>query len=316
MHFYKAYGLGIHSRLLLPELLGEPSVPMDILIQFGRLPQPPADREALDRHYWKQGQDIYLFWQSLGIFRIRGGREITVDPLVPVESAKLRPPVLGICMAALLHQRHFLILHASAAALPGGAVAFLGDKGWGKSTMNAALHQRGHTFVTDDILAIDTRQKTPMVYPAFPQMKLWPSAVTALGRDPQSLPKLVPQLEKRQHLFDNNVAQRPVPLKALYLLGKGPTLSIEPLIKSTILGHLFLHSYSGRCGKALLQHGEGAHFLQCMTLVNTTPVYHLRRPSDLSLLSTIADAVEAHASETRYGKEVDRAEKTVAPSQV
>jgi len=281
---------------LLPELLEDQSAPMDILIQFGELPEPPTEREALDRHYWKQGQDIYLFWQSLGTFRIREGREITIDPLAQVEIAKLRPPVLGICMAALLHQRHFLILHASAAALPGGAVAFLGDKGWGKSTMNAALHQRGHIFITDDILAIDTRSDTPMVYPAFPQMKLWPSAVTAFGRDPQLLPKLVPQLEKRQHLFDHNIAQRPVPLRALYLLGKGPTLSIEPLPKSTILGNLFLHSYSGRCGKALLQHGEAAHFLQCMTLVKTTPVYHLRRPSELSLLCTIAEAVEAHAA--------------------
>ena len=36
----------------------------------------------------------------------------------------------------------------------GGLVSFLGEAGWGKSTMSAALHRRGHDVVTDDITAV------------------------------------------------------------------------------------------------------------------------------------------------------------------
>lgn len=252
--------------------------------------RPPAGKVA-----WKDGSDIYLFWPELGIFRVRAGREIVVCPTAGVSEGALRPPILGICMAVLLHQRGLLVMHASASVVGKGAIAFLGDKGWGKSTTNAALHQRGHAFITDDILSIDLQPSLPAVYPAFPQMKLWPSAVTALGDNPQNLPKLLPHLEKRQHLFESDIAQQSAPIKALYVLGKGPALSIQRLPHREILGHLFRHSYSGRCGKDLLQHGETAHFLQCMTLARKVPTYQLQRPSNLGELDAIAQAIESHA---------------------
>ncbi len=300
MPFYQAYGLGIESALPLPELVSS-ETGEDIRIQFGQLLSPPAAAETVGYHYWAVGQDVYLFWQELGTFRIRAGQEITLDPAPQIEESRLRPPVLGACMAVLLHQRSYLVLHASAVVLPTGAVAFLGDKGWGKSTMTAALHEQGHPFLTDDVLALDlTQPAQPWVLPAFPQMKLWPSAVAALGKDPETLPRLVPQLNKRQRRIDG-LSPDAVPLQALYLLGKGPAITIEPLASSDIFAALVCHSYGGRFGKALLQHGETAHFLQCMTLAKQVPIYRLRRPSDLSLLPSIVQAVEAHGRDNIQG---------------
>ena len=297
MYSYQAYGLGIHSALPLPELVSAPAK-QDVFIRFGALMPPPTARGAIDHHYWAKEQDVYLFWQELGTFCIRKGREITIDPAPKVEEVRLRPPVLGACMAVLLHQRGYLVLHASAVQLPTGAAAFLGNKGWGKSTMTAALHQRGHPFLTDDVLALDlTNPAQPLVLPAFPQMKLWPSAVVALGQDPETLPRLIPQLTKRQHRVRSSSNQKPVPLQALYLLGKGTSIRIEPLNPQNIFASLLQHSYGGRFGKALLQHGEATNFLQCMTLAKQVPTYQLQRPCDLSLLPTIAEAVETHRRE-------------------
>ena len=287
MYRYQAYGLGIHATMPLPELT-EAVETADALIQYGSLSVFLEENRT-----WKQGKDIYLFWPSLGAFRVRAGKEITIDPASGVDEAELRPAILGICMAVLLHQRGLLVLHASASVVEGRAIAFLGDKGWGKSTTNAALHKRGHAFLTDDILAINL-QPSPVAYPAFPQMKLWPSAVSALGDEPMALPKLLPQMEKRQLLFKENLCQQAVPLQSVYLLGKGAELSISPLPPQEILSHLFRHSYSGRCGKDLLQRGESAHFLQCMTLAKQVPFYRLQRPSNLGELGAIAQAVETH----------------------
>lgn len=280
--------MGIHATMPLPELTEAASV-QDALVQYGSLSVSSSENRT-----WKQGEDIYLSWPSLGTFRVRAGEEITIDPALGIDEAELRPAILGVCMAVLLHQRGLLVLHASASVVGGRAIAFLGDKGWGKSTTNAALHKRGHAFLTDDILAI-ALQPSPVAYPAFPQMKLWPSAVAALGDEPMALPKLLPQMEKRQLLFEENLCQQAVPLKAIYLLGKGAELSISPLPTSEILGHLFRHSYSGRCGKDLLQRGESAHFLQCMALARQVPFYRLQRPSNLDGLGAIAQAVETHA---------------------
>ena len=294
VYTYRTYGLGIHSTLSLPEMSAV-AAPNDIFIHAQDLPAPPLPKHA-NSHTWRQDQDIYLHWADLGTFRVRAGQDIAFNPVPGVSAARLRPPILGICMAVALHQRGLLVLHASAIALPTGAIAFLGDKGWGKSTMNAALYRRGHKFVTDDILAIDSASSKPQIYPAFAQMKLWPSAVAALGKNPQKLPKLLPHLQKRQRLLKKNIAQKAVPLSAIYLLDKGPSIHIAPLPAHELLGHLFRHSYSGRCGKALLHRGETDHFLQCMALAQQVPIYRLQRPVDLSLLDAIAAAVEAHAA--------------------
>jgi hypothetical protein len=299
VYCYQAYGLNIQSPLPLPELKAGVVDQADVVINFGHLPEPPLANGVDNHRHWSAGQDIYLHWDELGTFRIRQGCEITVDPAPQIDDIRLRPPILGACMAVLLHQRGYLVLHASAIVLPtGAAVAFIGDKGWGKSTMAATLHQRGSSFLTDDILAIALPPTAPpFVVPAFPQIKLWPSAISALGSDPETLPRLIPQLSKRQQLISAGLCKTSVPLQALYLLGKGPKILIKPLKSFQVLGTLFRHSYGGRFGKALLQHGEAAHFLQCMNLIQKVPVHTLQRPSDLSLLPDVAQAVEQHGRE-------------------
>ena len=46
-------------------------------------------------------------------------------------------------------------LHATAVVVDGEAVAFLGDCGYGKSTLGAAFLARGFPLLTDDVLALE-----------------------------------------------------------------------------------------------------------------------------------------------------------------
>ena len=99
----------------------------------------------------------------------------------------LRLYLLGPALALLLHQRGFLVLHASAVSLDGGVVAFLGHSGHGKSTTAATLHARGAAIVADDVVAVDLGAPGgPAALPGFPLLKLWPDAVTALGENPRT----------------------------------------------------------------------------------------------------------------------------------
>ena len=68
----------------------------------------------------------------------------------------------------LLQQRGYLVLHASAVAAGGTAVAFLGHAGWGKSTTAAALYAQGYGLVTDDVLAVEMSSGRLMVPPGEP----------------------------------------------------------------------------------------------------------------------------------------------------
>jgi serine kinase of HPr protein (carbohydrate metabolism regulator) len=61
---------------------------------------------------------------------------------------------LHTVLAALLHQRGCLVLHASAVLMNGGADVVSGETGAGKSTLLAALAAKGFPVVSDDVTAV------------------------------------------------------------------------------------------------------------------------------------------------------------------
>ncbi|MEJ7712187.1 MAG: hypothetical protein WKF84_20575 [Pyrinomonadaceae bacterium] len=103
---------------------------------------------------------------------------------------------------------------ASAVEIEGSSVAFLGGKGWGKSTLAAYLQAQQHSLLADDVVAIDLELSgTARVLPGFPQLKLWPSAITYLGLSSERMPQLQSGLDKRAHRLDCDFPQTSRPLK-------------------------------------------------------------------------------------------------------
>ncbi len=293
MPFYTAYGLNIQSELELPELIpgGDGS---DITIRLGQL-EHPLNADAIEGCLEATPDHVYLYWPDVGTFLVAGGREITIDPTPGTAENTLRLFTLGSGFGVLLQQRGLLVLHASAVAVAGAVVAFIGDKGWGKSTTAASLHARGHTLVTDDLLAITfAADGQPLVLPAYPQFKLWPESVEALGIAPEDLPLIRPELDKRARRISENFAQEALPLRALYVLGGGDELLITPLAPQTGFIHLLRHVYVSRFGTDFLkQTGANQHFFHCTAITRRLPVRAFIRRNDLTQLQAAIDLVEA-----------------------
>ena len=91
--------------------------------------------------------DAYVYYHKIGACRIREGRELVGDPVPGIELKMLGFLAQGLGISILLHQRGYVILHASCVNLGSAAVAFLGDSTAGKSFIAAALHSRGHAVV-------------------------------------------------------------------------------------------------------------------------------------------------------------------------
>jgi len=300
MYSYWAYGLNIHSDLALPELVdGEETREegeRDVLIRLGRVDPLPFEANDTGRHIRPTPQGVYLSWQGVGRFLVRDGCEIVVDPLPGVEERVVRLFILGTTFAVLLHQREgIVVLHASVAVISDQAVAFVGAKHAGKSTMVATLHALGHELVADDILAVDMRQGGPVALPGFPHLKLWPDTVVSLGYAPDLLPRLRSEVEKRGRRLAEGFAREPVPLRCIYELGSGSAPEIEPIRRQEAMIRLMPHWYGARFGSELLHAlGLSTHFLQCATLASKVAVCRLKRPRSLSLLPDVARLVEAH----------------------
>jgi hypothetical protein len=245
--------------------------------------------------FWAAGDEACHALDGVGAFLVRGGREMVVDPAPGVEDRVLRLSILGPALALLLHQRGLHVVHASAVEIAGSAVAFAGAQGWGKSALAAAMHQRGHGVVADDLTAINGIEDRPMVYPGFPRLKLWPEALASLGESPEALPRLHPLFEKRA-LDVNRFSGTPVPLKGIYVLAGARTQGneIESLRPQEAFLELLPQWYGTRFGEALLQ-ADGAapsHFHRCANLARKVPIRRLRARDLLATLSETARLVE------------------------
>ncbi len=297
MFTYVAYGLGIHSALELPELVPGPAPP-DVVVRLGRVPDVPSPPPAGGHLLSVTDGEARLAWPEVGTILLRRGEEITVDPRPGVPPELLRLYLLGPALGVLLHQRGLVVLHASAATVAGGAVAFLGHSGDGKSTTTAALHARGGAVVADDVLAVDLDAPAgPTVVPGFPQLKLWPDAVSALGENPEALPRLYANEEKRAKVPSIR-AMAPQALRRLYVLANGEPLGLEPLGGHTAVFELLQHAY---IAPALEQLGTSSFLARCARLAATVPVRRLRRPRDLGGLAALAALVEADADPAPRG---------------
>ncbi|WP_380165876.1 hypothetical protein [Jannaschia sp. R86511] len=117
-----------------------------------------------------------------GLSEVRADVDPAADPgLVPVLGA-------GALLAVRLLLDGRLVLHASAVARDGRAVAFCGSAGMGKSTLAALAVLSGWRLLTDDVLRVDlappggtgtgTTDGTggPMVWPGSSALRLRPAA--------------------------------------------------------------------------------------------------------------------------------------------
>ena len=201
---YVAYGLNIESEVHLPELSAGRSTRPDVIVRRDRI--DTFEPNIIHRNHRACFDDIQFSYDGVGKFRVRRGREIVVAAEPGADSIFLRVCLLGPALAALLHQRGLLVLHGSALKMNGEGVAFLGGKGWGKSTLAAYMHSRGHMFLADDLVALGARSAEPVqLVPGFPHLKLWPNSAIYLQLDLNKMTRLHPEVEKRGHRLDGDL---------------------------------------------------------------------------------------------------------------
>lgn len=288
-HSYTAFGLGIASALRLPELLpgdGRADVEIHRSAPVPRHVLPPEETMGTltGPNEWQ------LSYDDVGVLTVRDGRRIELVPTHGASSRAIRLTVLGPAMAVVLHQRGFLVLHASVVEIGGLALAFLGESGSGKSTLAAALHARGHRLVADDVAAVRIGADGPEVYAGFPQFKLWPDALAALGHDVTLHRRVEPGLEKRARALNEGFADRTVlPLARFHTIEEGPVVDLTPLGAQEGFLALVRHAY----GIQRLDNVSGiGHFQARADIVRRVPGYRLSRPWDLAMLATAVERIE------------------------
>ena len=283
MPLYVSYGLHIDSEIPIPEFVDSMHRSPDVLICYGRV----------DANRLSVANDRTFSWPTVGSFRVRNGVEITADLNDDVDPDLARLPLQGAVLAELLRQRGYVVLHASAVVVGGQAVAFVGHKGFGKSTTAGALLARGHRLITDDLLAVDVGGPAPRVHSGFPMLKLWPDAVAHLGGDPNTLPLLHRSVAKRSQVLDvQNDPRTAYPLARIVVLDRGDALDLRPISTRDAFVEAIRFSYAVEPIKEEAGTSHAAHVRRYSELARNVPMRRLVRTNDASALPQIARLIE------------------------
>ena len=132
----------------------------------------------------------FLVISGAGAFAVNQ-EGIEVDPEPGADEAAVEEALLGPALALALARRGVFVLHASAVAVGGGVIGFLGESGAGKSTLARLLVEAGPpgdvALAADDLLAVGPE---PAALPHFPQLKLDPASMAAIADLAPSYPLL------------------------------------------------------------------------------------------------------------------------------
>ena len=287
---YLAYGLRFRSEIELPFLSAAGEGEPDVIVRLGAAPEAAA--LDLRRGIWKSASDCFLLnVDAVARYVVRQGREIVVEP-AGGDDAAVRAFLLSSVLAACLQQRRILTLHASAIATATGAVLFLAGSGGGKSTLAAALVERGYPLLADDVagIVVDAGGRTTAL-PAFPSLRLWADAIERLAWWERTRGKVREALDKHVTAVAS-FGRSPLPVRAAFVLGSHNRngFEIEPQPDPAAFETFLTYTFRRRYVRGLGPRRE--HFRITAALARQVPLTRVTRPVHPFLLEALADAVE------------------------
>ncbi len=222
---YGVFGFTIESTIEFPELeqagTGD-QVDWRICAVQGECPGFAAASLGIDSVYGDVHVRTYasetmlrMAFDDTGVFDVhRARREIVWYPGPFPTEAAVRADVLGRVMALAAHADGYLTLHASAVSIAGRAVAVVGPKHAGKSTLALALVRNGARLITDDTLVVRLQPGAVWAAPGIQRIRVWEDTARALGLCVSGNGEGKPAAT----LAPNERETAPLPLAACYLL--------------------------------------------------------------------------------------------------
>ncbi len=243
-------------------------------------------------------EDGYLLrFPDLADFEVSAnGDTVTAYPSAGTDEATLDHLYINQLVPLALSRQGRPAFHASVVTVPGGAVAFLGNSGMGKSTLAASFALEGAAFLTDDALIIDECDGIRAI-PSHASLRLWDDSVEALIPEGTPEAEAISYSDKTRLLAGDplHYSNEPVTLLAAFELQwrDVDAICIEPLegagrhmawIENSFLLDIEDQDLLAR------------HFDWTYRIADRVPTFRLDYPRDYGMLSRVRDAVRRQAA--------------------
>ena len=271
--------------------------------------QDPVESEPFHHFTFDDGTVWTEFFRTRGGYLLRfpgladfdvsaDGKVVVAHPTAEIDAVTLEHLYINQLVPLALSRQGRPAYHASVITVPGGAVAFLGKTGMGKSTLAASFALDEAAFLTDDALLIEETGTGCRAMPSHASLRLWDDSVDALidADNPQADP--ISYSSKTRLLAGESLtySEEPQPLLAAYVLERSDTavVSIQTLTGLdryiAWLGNSFLLDIEDH--ELLAKHFEWTHRIS-----GVVPTFTLDYPRDYGILPDVRDAVRRHIAD-------------------
>jgi hypothetical protein len=304
-HSYRVYGASVlsHVALGLPEDGVGDLAQVEVLTGPARLfarALASIDEDSGSHGWWRYAWladgSFYARWESVGEFLVTpDGRRIHCRQDEAASDESFRVYLLGQALSFALVKQGFEPLHATAVAVDGAAVAFLGDSGSGKSTLASHFVAMGYRILTDDLLILQEADGLVMAYPGPSRIKLFPDGVPGVFADGADAVAMNPFTEKKiLALGPDQKCNDALPLRGLYILtgqdgtGSADDIRIDGLAPREGFMALVGATYNSRVSRPARLRRQ---FVATGRLLASAGVRRLGFPRRVHLVPRICEAV-------------------------
>lgn len=300
MYNYRGFGLNIASEIAFPEFLPADFDSPDITISIGNVPQQLSGDDVVRKVKVSMSSKEYLQnVVNVAYYYVANGNEICIQPQEGADEKSIRLFALSNAMAAALHQRNSIQLHASGVYYDGGVVLFCGPAGAGKSTVVAMLQKKGYKVFSDDVCVLKTAEdnsKTTLAIPSYPVIKLWEDSFAKTGLEqPDNSTRLRPNLAKFGRFFHDDYEPTPMPIKRVFILNAfSQAREVEIKKLGSIEAFSALQQSTYRYVQINGMKKRNHHFVMTSKLAASVQVYQISRIQSANTLNEVIALVETN----------------------
>ena len=232
---YRIFNIALDSQIPIPEL-GESSEISDtnvFVFSLGELNSGDSYIEWF--HHWpdpdgrisisagRKGDSYWLRFPDMVDFEMHlEEQSIIAYKQGATPDTTIRHMLLDQVIPRVLGQQGNLVLHAGAVTLTKGkTAAFIGQSGWGKSTLVSSFQQQGAELITDDCLMIEQSDNCVLAIPNYYGIRLFDDSIKAIFGEQEDTGDVAHYSSKRRLILPDSGEGKeaaPLQLDAIYLL--------------------------------------------------------------------------------------------------